>query len=168
VYVFSFFPSSKISAWSTYLPGFNIEGNAAIGQEVIVRSRNALYKVGSAIERKYDARKVKVITPFFGGTDPSVIKQFTGIDIACQGTWDIFIATDPLRVDENGVPDEYYYERVGTVTGTTYAETGGQNGHMGLDAISSHISLKFVCRSSGYARIGNVAIHVADGTEKGA
>lgn len=166
IYVFSFFPSSKISAWSTYKPGFEIEGQAAIGQTIVARSRNALYKVGSSIQRLYDARQVKVITPFLAGNDPSLIKSFTGLDMACQGTWDVYIATDPLRVDEDGIPDEDFFERVGSITGTTYAESGGENGHVGLDAVSSHIALKFVCRSSGYARIGNVAVHSTDGGEK--
>lgn len=166
VYVFSFFPSSKISAWSTYRPGFEITGIDAVGQTVVCRSENALYKIGSSVERVYDARQVKIITPFMFGDDPSIIKTFTGLDMACQGTWDIYIATDPLRVDENGEPDETYYERIGTVTNTTYAESGGENGHVGFDAISSHISLMFICRTPGYARIGNVAIHFADGGEK--
>lgn len=160
IYVFSFFPSSKISAWSTYQPGFKIDARpAAIGQTVVCRSRNALYKIGSSIERLYDARQVKVITPFMAGEDPSVVKPWSGLDMACQGTWDVYIATDPLRVDEDGVPDEAYFERIGSVTGTTYAETGGENGHVGFDAVSSHIALMFISRSPGYARIGNVAVH---------
>lgn len=166
VYVFSFFPSSKISAWSTYRPGFEINGIDAVGQTIVCRSENALYKVGSSIERQYDSRQVKVITPFLSGEDPSIIKSFIGLDMACQGTWDIYIATDPLRVDEDGVPDEDYYEKIGTITNTTYAETGGENGHVSFDAVSSHISLMFICRTPGYARIGNVAIHFADGGEK--
>lgn len=166
IYAFSFFPSSKISAWSTYKPGFEIIGMDSVGQTVVCRSENALYKIGFATERVYDARKVKIITPFMSGEDPSSIKTFTGLDMSCQGTWDIYIATDPLRIDEDGQPDETLYEKIGTITGTTYAETGGENGHVGFDAISSHISLMFICRTDGYARIGNVAVHFADGGEK--
>ena len=166
IYVFSFFPSSKISAWSTYRPGFEIEAVTSIGQTIVCRSRNALYKIGSSIERLYDQRRVKIITPFMAGEDPSVIKAWSGLDIACQGTWDIYVATDPLRIDEDGMPDEDYFEKIGTVTGTTYAESGGENGNIGFDAVSSHIALKFVCRTTGYARIGNVSVHIADGGAK--
>lgn len=166
VYVFSFFPSSKISAWSTYSPGFDIVGVASVGQTVVCRSRNAMYKIGSSTERVYDSRLVKVITPFMYGDDPSSIKQWSGIDMACQGTWEIYIATDPLRVNEDGAPDEAYFEKIGTVTGTTYAETGGENGHVGLDAISSHIALMLICRTPGYSRVGSVEIHTAEGGEK--
>lgn len=166
IYVFSFYPSSKISAWSTYRPGFNIEGICAVGQTVVCRSRNALYKVGSPVQQLYDARPIKVVTPFLSGKDPSLIKTFIGMDMACQGTWDVYVATDPLRVNEDGEPDEAYYERIGTITGTTYAESGGENGHVAFDAISSHISLMLICRSTGYARLGNIAIHYGDNGEK--
>lgn len=159
IYVFSFFPSSKISAWSTYEPGFKISGVDKVGQTIVCRSGNALYQVGSSTRRLYDQREVKIITPFMAGEDPTIIKSWTGLDIACQGTWEIYIATDPLRVDENGVPDEAFFEKIGTITGTTYAETGGENGHCGFDAMSSHISLMMICRTPGYARIGNIAIH---------
>lgn len=166
IYVFSYFPSGKISAWSTYKPGFDVEGVDFFGSTIVFRSGDVLYQLGESTKTKYNARKVKVITPFLGGKDPSVIKDFTGLDIACQGTWDIYIATDLLRIDEEGFPDEAYYELMGTVTGSTYSEDGGENGHMSFDASSSHISLMFVNRSDGYARIGSVAVHYTDSGEK--
>jgi len=166
VYVFSFFPSSKISAFSTYRPGFDIKEMDSVGQTVVCRSENALYKIGSSTERVYDARPAKMITPFMAGTDPSIIKQWVGLDVACQGTWDVYISTDPLRIDENGQPDENYFEKIATVSGTTYSESGGENGHVAFDAISSHISLMMISKSDGYCRIGNVSIHIADGGEK--
>jgi len=165
-YVFSFFPSSKISAWSTYRPGFEIKGIDSIGQTVVCRSDNALYKIGSSTRRVYDARQPKIITPFMAGDDPSVIKSFLGLDLACQGTWDIYVATDPLRVNEDGTPDESFFEKIGSATNTTYAESGGENGHIPMDQVSSHLALMFICRSEGYARLGNVAVHIAEGGEK--
>lgn len=165
IYVFSFFPSSKISAWSTYEPGFNITGVDKVGQTIVCRSENALYQVGSSVQRLYDSRLVKVITPFMAGNDPTIIKTWSGLDMACQGTWDVYIALDPLRVDEDGVPDENYFEKIGSITNTTYAESGGENGHCGFDAISSHISLMLICRTPGYARVGNIAIHYNGGED---
>lgn len=166
VYAFSFFPSSKISAWSTYRPGFEIVGIDSIGQTIVCRSENALYKIGSTTQRVYDAKKTKIITPFLSGDDPSVINQFVGLDMACEGTWDIYCSLDPLRVNEDGTPDEDYFEKIGTVVNTTYAETGGENGHVPMDQMSSHISLMFISKGSGRARIGNVAVHIAPGGEK--
>jgi len=166
VYVFSFFPSSKISAWSTYLPGFNIKGIDSIGQTIVCRSDSALYKIGASTRRVYDARQPKIITPFMAGEDPSLLKTFSGMDMACQGTWDVYVATDPLRVDEDGNPDEAFFRKIATVNGTTYADDGGENGNIGIDEMSTHISLMFKCRSNGYARIGNVSIHINDGGNK--
>jgi len=166
VYVFSFFPSSKISAWSTYLPGFNIKGIDSIGQTIVCRSDSALYKIGASTRRVYDARQPKIITPFMAGEDPSLLKTFSGMGMACQGTGDVYVATDPLRVDEDGNPDEAFFRKIATVNGTTYADDGGENGNIGIDEMSTHISLMFKCRSNGYARIGNVSIHINDGGNK--
>ena len=166
VYAFSFFPSSKISAWSTYRPGFVITGIDSIGQTIVCRSESALYKIGSTTQRVYDAKKTKIITPFLSGEDPSVVKQFIGMDMSCEGTWDIYVSLDPLRVNEDGTPDEDYFEKIGTVVNTTYAETGGENGHVPMDQMSSHIALMFISRNDGRARIGNVAVHIAPGGEK--
>jgi hypothetical protein len=166
IYVFSFFPSSKISAWSTYKPGFEITGFDSVGQTIVCRSENALYKIGSSTERQYDSRQVKVIIPFLSGEDPAVSKTYTGLDIACQGTWDIYVSLDPLRVDDDGQPLEEFFQLVGTVTGSTYAESGGENGHVGMDHVSTHIAVMLINRTPGYARVGNIAIHTADGGEK--
>ncbi len=158
VYVFSFFPSSKISAWSTYKPGFTIEDFAYLGQLVICRSRNSIYKIGSAGGQVYDAKKVTVTTPFHAAKDPSQVKSWQGIDMACQGTWEIYAAFDPLQPD--------VFEEVGTVTNTTYDETGGENGHVPLGGISAHIALKLINRTSGYARVGSIEIHFEGGEKE--
>lgn len=166
IYVFSFFPSSKISAWSTYAPGFEINGIASIGQTIVCRSASALYKIGSTVQRVYDAKKAKIITPFLSGDDPSILKQFVGLDAACEGTWDVYCSVDPLRVNADGTPDEDYFEKIGTIVDTTYAESGGENGHVPMDQQSTHISLMFISKNSGRARLGNVAIHIAEGGSK--
>lgn len=163
VYVFSFFPSSKISAWSTYKPGFKIEAMDFQGQTVACRSRNAIYKIGSATKRIYDARQTRVITPFLSANDPAVVKDFSGIDIACQGTWDIYAATDPLQIDEEGYPLMESFEIIGSITGTTYNETGGENGHVAFEASCTHVALMLVNRDTEYARIGNITLHFDGG-----
>jgi len=166
-YVFSFFPSSKISAWSTYKPGFEVQEVQAAGQTIVCRSDNALYKIGSSNERVYDSRKAEVVTPFLSGDDPSLIKQWVGMDMACQGTWEIYIATDISQTDDDGFPLSESFEKIGTVTNSTYNEESSENGDIELDQQSSHIALKLVNKTPGYGRIGNVAIHFADGGSKG-
>jgi hypothetical protein len=166
IYAYSFFPASKISAWSTYRPGFDVEAMDYQGQNVLCRSRNAIYKIGSPVGRVYDSRYTTIITPFLSGSDPSLIKDFTGIDIACQGTWEIYAAVDPLQVDEDGFPLDESFEIIGTVTGTSYGESGGENGHVPFEAATSHVSLKLVNRTAEYARIGNICLHYGDGGEK--
>lgn len=163
VFVFSFFPSSKISAWSTYKPGFLIEDMDYLGQTVAVRSRNAIYKIGSTTKRVYDSRLTKMITPFLSGSDPSLVKDFCGLDLACQGTWEIYVALDPLLVDEDGFPLEDAFEHISTVTGTTYADQGGENGNVEFDLSSTHIALMLINRDPQYARVGNIELHFNGG-----
>ena len=45
VYVFSYFPSSKVSAWSIYEPGFNIDKWAFDGSQILCRSGNKLFSL---------------------------------------------------------------------------------------------------------------------------
>ena len=136
---------------------------ASIGQTIVCRSGNALYKIGSTTQRVYDARKAKIMTPFLFGSDPALLKQFVGFDMSCKGTWDVYVATDPLRVDSDGLPDEEFFTKVGTVTDSTYTEAGGENGHAAFDEISTHIAMMFISKDAVDSRIGNVSIHYAPG-----
>ena len=54
VYVFSFFPSSEVSAWSVYEPGFTIEEWAFDGRQVLCRSGDVIYSLGGENDDQYD------------------------------------------------------------------------------------------------------------------
>lgn len=168
VYVFSYFPTSKISAWSTYAPGFVIEEIGYVGQTVVARSRNALYTLGAATERKYDGRATTIITPFHADKDPALIKQWCGLDIACEGTWDIYacFGPDPETANLGDFMEDAIWEHITTVTGTTFNDDGGENGNVGLDGQATHIALKLVNRTPEYGRIGLIELHYADGGSK--
>lgn len=165
IYVFSFFPSGKISSWSTYKPGFVVDAITSVGQTILLRSGDVVYKFGSTAERKYSARETKIITPFFFGDNPAKIKTFTGLDVLCRGTWEIWVSTSTDAVSDLGVPDEDFYYHATTINGSTTADSGGFNGHIGLEEVGTHISFMFKNKRAEYGKIGKLLIHLGDDGE---
>lgn len=150
LFVFSFFPTSKVSAWSKYEPGFVITEWAYKGQVVLCRSGDSIYRFGGAASQVYDASPVTVVLPFLDAGDPAAIKSWTGLDVACEGTWAIYASFNPQDPDN--------FTLMARITDSTFA-----NENIPIEGTSSHISLKFVCESDEYARLGKVAIHYGMG-----
>jgi len=153
VYVFSYFPSSKVSAWSTYEPGFTIDGWAYDGDQVLCRSGDSLYSLGGANGDTYDNSTVEVQMPFLDAGRPADSKDFTGIDVTCTNQWDISVATDPTDITAT--------QSIATVTRTTYGL-----GRATMTGYSTHIAPKITCTATGEARLGNIAVHY-EGAESG-
>tara|TARA_Y100000004_G_C8953998_1_gene429921 strand:+ start:1445 stop:3466 length:2022 start_codon:yes stop_codon:yes gene_type:complete len=146
IYVFSYFPSSKVSAWSVYEPGFTVDKWAYDGTQVLARSGNTLYSLGGANGTSYDNATVTVQLPFLDAGRPATFKDFQSLDITCENTWDVSIATDPTDIT--------ILQDVGTVANTTYAQ-----GRASIVGYSTHIAPRLTCSKTGSAKIGNLAIH---------
>lgn len=150
MYVFSFFPSSKVSAWSIYEPGFIVDKWAYDGRQTLCRSGNKLYSLGGENGNIYDDCEVVVQMPFLDGSSPATFKDFASIDITCENVWDVYLATDPQDITS--------IEEVATVYKTTYGL-----GRAGITGYSTHIAPRLVCQQPGAARLGNIAIHYSAG-----
>ena len=146
IYVFSYFPSSSVSAWSIYKPGFTVDSFAYDGTQVLCRSGNKLYSLGGASGNTYDNTTVTVQLPFLDATSPATDKSFSSIDMTCENVWTVSVATDPQDIST--------VEEVVTVNSTTYGL-----GRAAIQGYSTHIAPKMVCTASGAAKIGNLAIH---------
>ena len=146
VFVFSYFPSSKVSAWSTYEPGFAVDNWAYDGSQILCRSGNGLYSLGGENGNTYDNATVEVQMPFLDASTPATSKDFTGIDVTCTNQWDVFAATDPTDIT--------ILEEIATVNRTTYGL-----GRVSMSGFSTHIAPKFTCTQAGAAKLGNVAVH---------
>ena len=146
IYVFSYFPSSKVSAWSIYEPGFTVDKWAYDGTQILARSGNKLYSLGGANGTTYDNSTVTVQMPFLDAGRPATFKDFQSMDITCENTWNVSIATDPQDITT--------LQDVGTVANTTYAQ-----GRASIVGYSTHIAPRLTCTKSGSAKIGNLAIH---------
>ena len=148
IYVYSFFPSAGIAAWSTYEPGFSIDSFAYANGRIYARSGNAVYLYGGLTGSEYDNCQVEVVLPFIDGGKPAHTKSFTGFDMACTGTWDVFAGLDI------NVPD--VRDHLGTVSNSTYGFA-----NLLANGIGTHIGVRLVTPStySGAAKIGNFAAH---------
>ncbi len=146
VYVFSYYPSSKVSAWSIYEPGFTIQNWAYEGQVLCRGDDNKLYSLGGVNNNTYDSSTVTVQLPFLDGSKPATFKDFTGLDATVENDWSVSIATDPTDITQT--------EDAGIINKTTY---GLQK--VSINGYSTHLALKLVCSKAGSAKIGNIAVH---------
>ena len=146
VYVFSYFPSSQVSAWSTYKPGFVVDRWAYDGRQVLCRSGNKIYSLGGENGNIYDSTSVTVQMPFLDASSPATHKDLMSIDVTCENVWDIYLATDPQDITQ--------YEEVATVYQTTYGL-----GRAAITGYTTHVAPRLICTQDGPAKVGNIAIH---------
>lgn len=150
IYVFSYFTGSRISAWSTYRPGFTIDDMVVLDRRVFLRSGDTIYVYGGTGETfDYTGVEAEAWLPYLDANAPARQKMFTGIDAAVRGTWELRIGMD--------VTDQNASDRVATISETTY-------GAARLPGIGTgtHISPRFRLISpptGGPAKLGSVVIH---------
>src|SRR3546814_15550451 len=90
IYPFSYFPGSKINAWSYYDLGFTIEAFADISERIYARVGNTIYLFGGEDDETYpDAGEypVTVEIPYLSANTPATRKSWHGIDVACTNDW---------------------------------------------------------------------------------
>ena len=146
IFVFSFFPTSKVQAWSTYEPGFTVESWAYDGEQLFCRGANKLYSFGGAQGDTYDNCPVTVQLPFLDGGQPATFKDYTAIDLSVENTWTVEMGTNV-----NDVTDR---ETIATVESTTYGERSAP-----INGYSTHASIRLSCSRQGAAKIGTIALH---------
>lgn len=146
VFVFSYFPGRKISAWTWYEPGFTIEAFTTRLARVYARSGNTIYLYGGDDNDSYDACAVTLQLPFLTAGKPGHFKQITGFGMAGAGTWDVRLLVDPNNEDRE--------EHVGDVEGVTFPEEG-----VALESHHTHVAPKLTHEAEEYASISNIALY---------
>lgn len=150
IFVFSYFTGSRISAWTTYRPGFVVDDMVVFGRRVFLRSGDTIYVYGGVGEDfDYEGVEAEAWLPYLDANQPTRSKNFTGIDAAVRGTWELRVGLD--------LTNEAAADKVATVTETTY----------GFDKVpgvgnATHISPRFrlvAPPESGPAKLGAVVIH---------
>lgn len=149
VYVYSYFPAAEISAWSVYEPGFNITHMVYNQGLIYVREGDNVRVYGGTNGNTYDDCLVTAILPFLDTGKPANKKTVRGVDSACENDWDVYLGTDCSNPDA--------MDFAGTLYGQSYS---GEK--VLVESQGTHIGVKMVCKTTGYARISNIAIHYDD------
>ena len=148
IIVFSHFPGAKVSAWAVYDPGLDFTDFAVANNRLYARAGDNIYLYGGPEGDEYPSDvETEVQTPFLSAETPGTQKTLRGLDVGCEGEWDIYLHPDPASPELN--------EHLGTLSGTTY---GFQPRFM-IGGQTTHFSLRFVHKGPGYARLSNVAVH---------
>jgi hypothetical protein len=145
VFVYSFFPASSISAWTTYEPGFAVEDWAVYGNQLLCRSGDEIYIYGGVSGNVYDNSLAEVELSWLSADRPGNKKKFKGIDIGCEGIWTISYSTDPTTNS---------YAKAGSVELSNFNLPNFRIGASG-----THIGLKFTSNDSKPARISSAVVH---------
>lgn len=155
IYVFSFYQNAKVSAWTTYEPGFTIDAATVFNERVYVRSGNDIYAYGGVYTASggisYSADvEAEAWLPYLDANRPTAKKNWQGVDFALTGLWEVSAALNPTDVDSAEVIARAF-------------KTSYNQGRIPLSHSSSHISLRFKSKSlasdGGPAILSSANIH---------
>jgi hypothetical protein len=152
--VFSYFPASRVSAWSIYEPGFAVTDWAIIGRRLYCRGDDGkMYLLGGQNGTTYDGTQVTAYLPYVDAKQPATKKMFTGLDLASEGVWRVEIASNPL--DQTALQTVAYVE-----------ETTFDKGNLAFQVTGTHMAIKLTSQGEGLAKIGAIVVHY-EGGDKG-
>lgn len=159
IYVLSYFMSSGVAAWSTYLPTYN-NGTSQVafdpvkfvvvnGRVYCLASDGKIFIYGGENGGSYDDAVPSWKTPYLSAQSPATRKQATGMDAAFEGAWTVSVGMDPVS--------DSTQEVVALDTSTfTF-------GTFGLSQNGSHFCIEGVGSGSGYARFAMAILHFEGG-----
>ena len=152
IYVLSFYPSSRVSAWTWYdatTAPVNMMNSS--DDSVYWRSGNNIVVYGGEAGDTYDATEGLARLPYIDGGKPATHKNWTGFDAAIYGTWSVRGSFDPTMPTA--------LDLLANITKSTY-----QQQKIAVNGESPAISLELRTTFVGPARIGNAALHYTDST----
>lgn len=152
IFVFSYFPSKKISAWSWYEPEVTFSDMVTVNDRVYARSGDTIYLYGGADNATYDNSTVTVALPFMSGGKPGTFKHLKGMDVSSTGTWTCKVLVNPN--------DDNDYVDVGDLVGVTWGRDG-----IAMPGEVTHLAPVFTNTAAGYASISQVGIHTDGSSE---
>lgn len=154
IFVFSYFPSKKISAWTYYEMDYDIDDFFAVDDRVYLRSGFNLYLLGGVNNDAYGSNyKVTAQLPFLTGGKPASYKQIHGVDMSSEGSWNFSMLVNPRNLSEK--------VECGALNGVTLTEANiSAIGHF------THVAPTLTHMGVGYASLSNVAIHFQGSNEE--
>ena len=146
IYVYSYFPSGQVAAWSTYSPGFSVSKFTTKDNRIYARAGDKVYVYGGTDGITYDTSTVELILPYLDGSKPAHIKTFNGVDMTVQGEWELQVGMDPL------VPNAR--EVIATLNQPSFSLN-----RIAASGMGTHFGVRMTCNSAGYARLANFIVH---------
>jgi hypothetical protein len=148
LYVFTYFSSSDISAWSTYNPGLVFSDFGVLDGRLYGRAGDVIYLLGGQDNDVFSKEEAVIELPYLDVNKIAHWKSWVGLDLVARGTWDVYANTNPR------FPDEWV--KVATVTGSTFTS---QN--VALQQYAPMLKLRFTHRGKGVqeAVISRIAVH---------
>lgn len=153
IYVFTFFQTKKISAWSTWEPGVRVTDWVRQGERLYARAGDNVYLLGGDDNATYTEEEVVIVTAYLDGRRLADFKNWTGMDIVCRGRWDVYVNTNPAEPE--------VYDRIGT-----FAESTLDMPASGMDEYGKVMKFKFVHQGEGPAILSKVIIHYEQERQK--
>lgn len=153
IYVLSYWPSAKISAWSTFTLPFNVDAITTAGLSVFVRSGDTIYQYGGADGQVYDNAPATVRTPHLAADTPTIYKKAVSLNAMVQGNWSLSAG---MEADRPG-----YYELAANLTGNTYSLQ--QHPFAGY---GTHIGFKLTCTDAAPSLLGALAVRFQKAEEE--
>lgn len=162
IYVFSYFPSKKISAWSYYDLDITITHFARVGDRIYCRATDeggddGLYLYGGINNDSYpddDEDIVEIELPYISAKDPASKKDLIGFDIMGTNNWKIELLPDPN--------DDTKKVNHGIASKITYGKP-----RYGLTGVDSLFGINLTCRTAGLATLSALALHYNNKSESG-
>ena len=157
IYVFTYFPEEKVSAWTSYSPhyfdangnrvDFNVDDAVVYNRRVYLRSGNTIFVYGGLeTGTATDQTEAEAWPPYLYGDEPAVKKRWKSFDAAVLGQWAVSAAMSLRDTNEE--------EPVAVVTRTTYNEE-----KLAGIGESTHLSLRFRSQGTGERKLSAFAIH---------
>ena len=161
IYVLSYFPLAKISAWSYYEVDFEIKHFVKVKDRIYVRGTESgvdyLYLYGGTDNDTYpDANEdICVIElPYFSASNPAASKELLGFDIIGINNWKVEILPDPAN--------ETVIVEQGIASGVTYGKP-----RYGATGVAALFAVNLTCSSAGLATLSALAMHYSGTFEDG-
>lgn len=159
IFVFSYFPGSKINAWTYYdltpeIGAADITEVVKVNNQVYLRSGDVIYQYGGVAGTTYptdddndNGAWAELAMPYLAAGTPATWKATHGFDIGVDGTWQCFLLPDPA--------DESVEVPIGTFNKPTFAQP-----KMATSATPTPMfALRMRTTKGGYSRISMVAVH---------